>query len=627
MPIFSATPALAAPTEKQWSRPVRDDSRTGTWETTDTSLTKIWSELVNGTDGTATDVRSEDKTTGTQQFRVGMTRLGHPEDDTGHEIVIHARKGSAGGRTVELRAILYDGNGNEVKNRLFTNALDNAYSAYSYTLTQGEVDNIVNYNDMELVVQGEWSGTGDDREMWVSGARFEVPAAEDPSCVPNGTTIIGVSGGGAALQTAMANNGAGTTYCVAAASYTSSGGLPIQANDVINGDDYSDPENDDAPDATVTADDDDQFVIDGQGINGVKIYDMKFVGGEDQPDSEVDDDGDDDDINTIDDNEPQDWDCTTDGDADDCGTTIEPGGFWLLERVHIVGVGDGDPEAGSDLLCDGSDNSIAGGTTRGIGSAGTDLVMRNMEIEQVGQHYECYKHTGDTTTGEVENNGVAAAIKTGEAGAFEAYQMWVHHNDQGIWCDTGCDDNNAESQGLIVYASKVQANGSFGIHYENTWAEPGDGNPAGQQARIMTNVVQGNAWNETNGHDSDIGVVAAIGAFVVDNDMGSVPSITIVQEKADGTTCQDALDDDYRDCTFRDSGTDDRVQFLRGFAGKTDADRPGPGDVRDGIFVISNNRNNTGATNGGAVGFMEETRECDTGVNEFDSCISFNADQ
>jgi hypothetical protein len=522
-------------------------------------------------------------------------------NNTGNpQIFIRARKGSASGKTVKMSYQLMEGS-TVIRGPVLSGAMDDFYQDFGVTLTDTNLANIGDPSNLDLRIEADFSGTGDPRELWVTVARLDTPAPTDivskeyaPSTDCNGAAsptdnIHDVSGGGSALSDAMANNNTndGDVFCVADGAYTTpNSGLDIDNGDVLNGDDYADPENGVQPGAVVTAPREDaQSVIDGSSVDDVEIYDMKFVGGDDQPDSEVTE------------LEPQDHDCTTDGDANDCGTTIEPDDNWLIARSVIQGVAAQGDTCGEDAGTDG----IASGTTRGIGSAGTGLVLYDVEIYDVGQHYECYKASGTISNGSIANNGVAAAVKTGQAGAYEAFHVYIHDNDQGLWCDTGCDDSNYSGLGFIVVQSLLEDNAQFGIHYENTYYTGSPCPCTGQSARILNNVIRGNAWNDSPGvsdHDADLAFVESIDGVAVNNDFGSSAARGI----------------NWDDSEWADSDSDPDATARRGFEGQDDG-----ANQATGLFPVSNNRFTVGEGSN-----TVETRDCDAG---FDTCISFGADQ
>lgn len=161
-----------------------------------------------------------------------------------------------------------------------------------------------------------------------------------------------------------------------------------------------------------------------------------------------------------------------------CGRGIEPGDGWTIRnaRVHHA-------------------------DASGIASPGHSLVVDNVELDHNGLQWNGPK-----------NNGIAAGIKGGEAGAFIITNSYVHDNNQGIWCDVDCDSLNG---GFIVQDNHVLDNCSFGIHYENTYKDPST--PA--SATITDNVVRGNNWCELPSK-AEIGIVSAQNAAVRNNVFG-----------------------------------------------------------------------------------------------------------
>jgi hypothetical protein len=162
-----------------------------------------------------------------------------------------------------------------------------------------------------------------------------------------------------------------------------------------------------------------------------------------------------------------------------CGRGVEPGDNWLISDVRIHGA-----------------------DSQGIGSPGVNLVVEDAEID----------HNGVKWNGP-ENNGFAAGIKGGDAGGFTIIRSYVHANNQGIWCDVDCSNEQME---FVVLDSRITNNCSFGIHYENTYKEAG----TSASARIVDNVSKGNAWWDPSGPKADIGIVSAEDAFVVNNEVG-----------------------------------------------------------------------------------------------------------
>ncbi|MBA2312814.1 MAG: right-handed parallel beta-helix repeat-containing protein [Actinobacteria bacterium] len=161
-----------------------------------------------------------------------------------------------------------------------------------------------------------------------------------------------------------------------------------------------------------------------------------------------------------------------------CGRGLEPGDSWTIlnARIHHA-------------------------ETSGISSPGHSLVLDSVEID----------HNGLQWNGP-ENNGISAAIKGGEGGAFTIRDSYVHDNNQGIWCDVDCDSLNG---GFTVENNRVLDNCSFGIHYENTYEDPST--PA--RAIITGNTLQGNNWCALPGK-AQIGIVSAQNATVTDNAFG-----------------------------------------------------------------------------------------------------------
>lgn len=538
-------------------------------------------------DGDTTDIESPntEPASGAHSVRIRLSSFAdpgvyHPTNNNGvglHELNIFARKGSSGGETVKMIYTLFDGDGDTIRGPITSAAMTDSYQEFGVDLTESEASGISDRTGVELKIEYDSTDTAAaNRELWVSAARLEVPPGIDPSCDGTGANEVVVDfavGGATALTDAMAANSGPHEYCIAASTgYTATGGssspgdddgLPIEDGDVLNGEGTADPERGTRPSVRITADRGLRSVLDGErsggDADGVKLYDISFFGGDDQVENP-----------------------TANNDAEESGTTIEPGTDWVIERSRIHGF---TSTSGS---CDGSDDSANSGTTRGIGSANDNLVMRNVEIDNVGMHWECNETGGGDNT--VDNNGVAAGVKTGASGAYEAHQMYVHDNDQGLWCDSGCAPDNDVAM-FVVLDSTVEDNGSFGIHYEYTW-KAGDLN---QKGRILDNTVIGNAYNETPGEDSDIGVVIAQSGDVVNNTVG--------HSAAHGSS--------WDDPTFGDSNSDPDCQARRGLSA-IDQNRDVNGTPTffesSGFFPISNSRNNSVETinnNTAAAGTLE----------------------
>jgi hypothetical protein len=505
----------------QRNKPVGPDvSRSGDWDPTEG--TDLWDELDDGVsaDDGASDVESDPvngNTTQEKSFTVTLSGVTDPVVNTGHEIKIRARKGSSGGATVKMKYILKDGDSNFTNIRTTTSvALTDTWTSYGVTLTEAQAAMISDYSDMRIKIEAVGSTTNNTREMWVSNIQLVTPDAEVPSedeC--DGTDDSGghenLVDDTEDLATEMTEDTQPAEYCIEDKGVSNDhtapeGGLPIQAGDILNGEGTANPYAGTMPSVRVIAHATGQYVIEGQDpeIDNIKIQDLSLFYGHDQPDPEDTDQVDDHDDNSgtpplleddgdctsneddyDQDSDPSNDDDPGDNDVNDCGAVIHPGDGWTVLRSRI-----------------------AEGDTMGIRDPGSDLLVENSVLNDNGTQYDA------ESDNDGRNNGSAAAIKGGAQGAFVVIGSHVYDNNQGVWCDIDCQDNNGV--GFVVENSKIEDNCSFGIHYENTY----ENESTTAQAEIIGNEVQGNNWCQMD-LKADIGIVSAENATVSDNVMGT----------------------------------------------------------------------------------------------------------
>jgi hypothetical protein len=386
-------------------------------------------------------------------------------------------------------------------------------------------------NNINVKIEAVGSTTNAARELHVSNIYWEIPEEDsydgddcDPGQPGSGADDVNVTNSDPDnLRAEMASAAAGSEFCIEAGTYSSpDAGLPIQDGDELNGDADAYTTGGptlDSPQPTVIIEavNDAQFVIDGSSADDVIIRDVTLKGGEDETAS-IDPQASGDCTQGKDISDPPNPSVDIeDGQAQFCGTTVEAGNRWLIIESRITE-----------------------GETRGIGSAGTDLVVFNSEIDHVGvfsdnniksggcgngeaaggailqtDGYDDYENPRDGNTTCPDNNGVSAGVKTGEAGAYVIHMSEVHDNDQGIWCDTDCENNNVPAA-FFAYYNDVYDNGAFGIKVENTYKDEA----TGARSYIGNNDSKGNGWGEMPNEKADIGVVSAQNVFVYENAMG-----------------------------------------------------------------------------------------------------------
>lgn len=566
-PVLAAGPATASHLGTNRLSPNGFITNTGGWheESGDATDKVLFDELDDsgaGDDDT-TKVRSVaiGPNDPRKYFRVNLEATEEPNSNDNHELVLRAKKGSSGGAEIRLFVELWRG-GNQVDTTT-TGALTSSFANYGepYDAVTENIEDITDDQykggDLELRIAVEPTPTssGDDRAAHVTMAYVDVPenSATD-SC--SGVTV---DGGGSDLQDTMATEPAGTTFCVSdnanALTYTATGdGLPIQDNDVIDGETRANPKRGDLPNIRVTAQAGVQFVLDADvnGADNIVIEDMSLRGGEDDP---VDpdgatDDGDKDGITAdLDPGDPgDDGKCWTneddvdgpggagaDDDAEQCGAVVRPGNNWTISRSRIW-----DSE------------------TAGIRAPGSDLYVWNAQIDQNGLRFNENCDPGDQSPA-CENNGISAGIKGGAAGAFSVEYSHVFNNDQGVWCDVDCPNTGPGGIGeaadgeFFVQQSEIEDHCSFGIHFENS--DDDDGDDTG--ADIGYNLVHGNTTCDIDTVKSDIGVISAEDGNVHDNIIkdvsGASPGTNPGVQGDDGFDSRDTQSrNDTTDTVFHD---------------------------------------------------------------------------
>jgi hypothetical protein len=492
IPVFMAAPAQAANQFIQADADFDDN----TWNDSDGSVNnELFDDIdENTSDGATSYIESVQNPSGDFAI-VQLENPTDPEINTNHWLRVNARKGSDGGKNVQLQYDLYqtatfiDG--------CSTGNLTNVFTEFECKLDPTAVETITNYAALRIRVTGTTSGSGDARAIRVTWAELEVAATDLDDCLDD-PNAVDVDGGGTALETALVAETSPMRFCIDAADspYESpSTGLSLQTGDILDGEGVVDPNGSGVPgspaphtgDSTghhrpevrINAEAGAQWVYDDNtGANDVELYDITFAGGVDV--SEVED--------TCHDSEVG---------ADECGSVLEPGDNWFINRVRITN-----------------------GETNGIRSAGTDLVLDNVEVDNNG-----VDETSPFTDGPFGTGGVSAGIKSGQAGAFTVLNSYIHNNDQGVWCDTDCENNNTSGPlgaGFVVDNSEIINNCSFGIHYEYTQENEDDGGAATDANALITdNDVRGNNYCNLATPKADIGIISAENAEVMRNTMGT----------------------------------------------------------------------------------------------------------
>jgi hypothetical protein len=506
IPVLTASPVAAthgATTQKL--RPNGFDANADNWTevtaggqdvmfdevddiTGDGDNTKVTSPTVNGSDAT-------------KYMKVNLGSAEVPEAGE-FDLVYRARKSTGdGGSAADVRPDIeiYQG-ATLIKD--FSN-LPNLGTTFDVNTVgwNTQAANVTDWTDLELRFGADATSSGVAKAVHITQAYLEIPPPpEDDGCTtqPGTDGTTSVSGGGTALETELVTQTGPRTFCIAAGTYTAPvGGLSLQDNDVLNGEDQADPIRGLRPLVEIEPlNSDVKQIMDGAGgIDNVTVLDIAVDGGEDQPDPDADDE----EKNPL--PEGDDGDCTTnegpgDQDNDDCGAGIEPGHDWVVRRSRVF-----ESE------------------TSGIKSPGEDFYMWNTELDTNGQKYNTYDDD-DAETLDVDNNGASAAIKGGSSGAFSVEYSFIHDNNQGIWCDVDCENNNdtdpTVTSGFFVQDNILEDHCSYGIHYENTYEDTG----TDAEANIAFNRVTGSDACDIDARKSDIGVVDAIDANVHDNHIG-----------------------------------------------------------------------------------------------------------
>jgi hypothetical protein len=186
---------------------------------------------------------------------------------------------------------------------------------------------------------------------------------------------VKVRGGGSALQDAVRDQGPGTTFCIAAGTYTvDSAGLLLEDGDTLDGAGVASPGRPGGAKPIVK--------IKGAGTSVI-------TGGADVTIKDV--------------NVADSVTNTTCSHMRTCGRLVHPAGHrWTIRRSWLHG---------ADAQC--------------VGSPGRHLLVKNTKISRCGIRFDG-----------LPINGFAGGIKATRG--YKIVNSYVHNNNQGIWCDRDC---------------------------------------------------------------------------------------------------------------------------------------------------------------------------------------------
>jgi hypothetical protein len=146
------------------------------------------------------------------------------------------------------------------------------------------------------------------------------------------------------------------------------------------------------------------------------------------------------------------------------------------------------------------DVSGASGTGRGAGaiaagSAGSDFLVRYARIHNNDALGISNMHGRVLDSEFFENSQAGGSIGVNGSAVkgiteYEAARVFVHDEQgNGLWCDVGCDQDSARTNGFWVHDSVVVDSGRAGIRYENS----------ATKALIENNEIHGNGKDERRG--------------------------------------------------------------------------------------------------------------------------------
>jgi len=166
-------PAWAA----QFSRPASDHD-TDSW-----TITPLWSKVddpTSSTDGSEIGSVNNPNDDTTDDVIFTSTTITDPVSSTGHILRAVWHKNASGGRQMDMRLRLYQGDPNASGTLIATlTATDVGFTDQTdaYTLSGAEADNITDYSDLYLRGTGDVVGGGPGRTALIEAVEFETPDA------------------------------------------------------------------------------------------------------------------------------------------------------------------------------------------------------------------------------------------------------------------------------------------------------------------------------------------------------------------------------------------------------------------------------------------------------------------
>lgn len=173
--MLLAWPAAAA----QFGVPISDLSD-GAWSENagdaDADHFDEMDEGISSTDDATTSWRSANNPSA-DMLSSNITSLTDPSDDTGHVLRVRAAKSAAGGRTIDIDFRIEQGGStiHATCNDTSNNAISETWTTYSVTLPTSCTSLISDYGDLEIVVEGNFGGTGGGRRLLLSTSELEIP--------------------------------------------------------------------------------------------------------------------------------------------------------------------------------------------------------------------------------------------------------------------------------------------------------------------------------------------------------------------------------------------------------------------------------------------------------------------
>jgi len=148
----------------QYARPISPDISTGGW-----TPTPLYVQIDEETPGDS-DYNTSTKNATADTFEVTLQSLSTPSVDTGHTVNYRARcdKSSNGNIAVSLVQ------GTTVIRSYDPGFLTTSFAPYSFTLTEGEAQNITDYTDLRLRFSGTCTANA---YVFVSWAELQIPDA------------------------------------------------------------------------------------------------------------------------------------------------------------------------------------------------------------------------------------------------------------------------------------------------------------------------------------------------------------------------------------------------------------------------------------------------------------------